>query len=97
MNDLNKLINEVNQSVMNRNKATGRTQSATPRYAKAKTQLQQKDPVVAWLESQPEVEKVYLDDMGLITGADYNDNITIHEVEVIEYKSNKNLDEFMKS
>jgi len=97
MNDLNKLINEVNQSVENRNKATGRTQPATPRYAKSRTQLQQKDPVVAWLESQPEVKKVHLDDSGTIVDTDYNDNATIHDVKVIEYKSNDALDEFMKS
>ena len=97
MNDLNKLINEVNQSVENRNKATGRTQSQTPKYTKPRTQLQQKDPVVAWLESQPEVKKVHLDDTGAIEGTDNNNDSTIHDVEVIEYKSNSAIDEFMKS
>jgi len=97
MNDLHKLINEVNQSVANHNKVTGRTESAAPRYTNARTQLKQKDPVVAWLESQPEVQKVYFDDIGLIIGTDNNDNTTIYEVEAIVYKSNSDLDDFMKS
>ena len=83
MNDLNKLINEVNQSVANRNKATARTESPTPRYAKSRTQLKQKDPVVAWLESESDIDEVYLDDMSFIVGTNSSTESVVHDVETI--------------
>lgn len=42
-----------------------------------------KDPVVDWLESQPEVKKVHLDVNGLIIGADYYQDSDLVDVEVI--------------
>jgi len=106
MLDMNKIISEETERVMNSKQNRVINEEATKlaneeidkrNNSKARTQLKQKDPVVAWLESQPEVQKVYLDDMGLIIGTDYNDNTTIHEVEAIEYKPNSDLDDFMKS
>jgi len=107
MLDMNKMINEETERIMNskqnrlvHNEATklaneeiGKRKNTKPRT----TQLKQKDPVVAWLESQPEIKKVHLDDSDLIISADYNDTSVIHDIEVIEYKSNDALDEFMKS
>ncbi len=36
-----------------------------------KKNYSEKDPVVEWLESQEEIEKVHLDSHGWIIGADY--------------------------
>ena len=42
-----------------------------------------KDPVIAWLESESDIEEVYLDDNGFIASVKSHEMNTVHDVESI--------------
>ncbi len=83
MKDIEDMINQfTNEAVKSRSEKSRVKNKGKKEKTNYKSRTT-KDPVVAWLESESDIDEVYLDDMSFIVGTNSSTESVVHDVETI--------------